>query len=118
MKFTIPILFLLFCLSYSSYGQTTKEAQSIFKNISIKETITIKLDGKAYDLAVLENLKTDLLMYHEKILSVSINPTSKAMDITYNGFMQRYDFENAFIKNDISFYHKDVSNSTVIQDKQ
>lgn len=112
-KYTTILIFMLLFFTSLSYSQsTTKEDLSIFKKISIKEVVTVQLIGKNYDLTTLENLKTDLLMYEEKILGVVIEPTSKLMSITYNGFMQQYDFEKAFSKNNISYYST-LSNSSI-----
>ena len=104
MKFTLPILLTILMLSFNSHAQDSKDNRSIFKDITVKEKITVAFDGKAYSMNALQNLKQELLKYDNKISSVIIHPTTQRMSITYNGFMQRYDFENAFMNHGISYY--------------
>lgn len=110
----VALVLLLSFLVTSSYGQNTKEARSVFEEITIKERTTVLFDGTNYSVAALNQLKQDLLMYENKISSVILDTNTKQLSITYNGFMQRYDFENAFTKNGISFYRTPTANKDAV----
>jgi len=118
MKYGSPsIVILVLLLTFAatqSYGQNTKEARSVFEQISVKEQITILFDGSNYAINALSQLRQDLLMYEHKISAVILDNNTKQLSITYNGFMQRYDFENAFTKNGISFYRTPTANKNAV----
>ncbi|MFZ5552043.1 MAG: hypothetical protein ACOZCO_02925 [Bacteroidota bacterium] len=107
MKKIILAVVFLFSMSYCfSQATTTKPdpKPTIFKTVAPGQTVTLKLTLTGYSMNVLGELKDCLLTWTGKVLSVSLNETTKEMQISYNEFMLKEDFLECFRKNGVDYF--------------
>lgn len=101
------LLFIILLVGMSAYSQSTTKPdpkETIFKTVQPGKTETVTINITGYDMNNVGELKDILIGYTEKVISVDLNENTKIMKITYNEFMLKQDFINAFIKNGIDYF--------------
>ena len=109
--FTLILPLILF--STNLLAQEAK-GKSIFHDIAIHETTTVRVNITSYSMEIAGVLKDKLLAYPEKVEGVKFNTKQTALLITYSGNMLREDLIRAFEESGVSHRLSDaeISNNT------
>jgi len=107
MKYLV-ITILFFTIATSIYAQK-KVVPTIFSTtpISVSQTKTLTLDISHYDANIVGEFKDKLILYKDKIETVSINEELQTLTLTYNSYMLIEDLKKTFNNYGINYQVND-----------